>query len=83
MDINTEAGLYVGDVIERIEDDRIDDLGDFRTAMRRVAGKKRFLITVCRGLETKFVLIKRDVQELVPAEPEGDAGHAAYPGSDD
>jgi serine protease Do len=78
-----EARLYVGDVIERIEDDHIDDLENFRTAMRRVAGKKRFLITVRRGLETKFLLIKRDVEKLMPPEPAGDPGHAAYPGSDD
>ena len=77
-----EAGLFVGDVIEQIEDERIDDLGDFRAGMRRVAGKKRFVITVRRGLETKFLLIKRDVEDLVPAEPEGDAGHASYPGSE-
>ena len=76
-----EAGLYVGDVIEQIEDDRIDDLENFRAAIRRVAGKKRFLITVRRGLETKFLLIKRDVEELMPPEPDGDAGHAAYPDS--
>jgi S1-C subfamily serine protease len=73
-----EAGLYVGDVIEQIEDDRIDDLENFRAAMRRVAGKKRFLITVRRGLETKFLLIKRDVEEVIPPEPDADAGHAAY-----
>ena len=78
-----EAGVRMGDVIERIEDVRIDDFESFRPAMQRVAGKKRFLITVRRGLETKFLLIKRDVEELMPSEPDGDAGHAAYPGSDD
>jgi hypothetical protein len=33
---------------------------------------------VRRGLETKFLLITRDVEELIPPEPDADAGHAAY-----
>ncbi len=78
-----EAGVRMGDVVERIEDTQIDNLENFRPAIQRVAGKKRFLVTVRRGLETKFLLIKRDVEQLIPAEPESDAGHAAYPGSDD
>jgi hypothetical protein len=68
----------MGDVIQQIEDVRIDNIESFRPAMQRVAGKKRFLITVRRGLETKFLLIKRDVEELIPPEPGADAGHAAY-----
>ena len=45
-------------------------------------GNKRFLITARRGPEPKFLLIKRDVEELMPPEPDDDAGHAAYPGSE-
>jgi S1-C subfamily serine protease len=75
----SEAGLFVGDVIERIEDRPVGDLAEFRDAMQRVAGKERFLITARRGDETKFLLVKRGAREAPPALPEASAGPAALP----
>jgi serine protease Do len=72
-----EAGLFVGDVIERIEEAPVENLDDFRRAMEKVAGKDRFLITARRGDETKFLLIKRG--EASPPEPEDDADQASLP----
>jgi serine protease Do len=73
-----EAGLFPGDVIERIEKREVGDLDDFRDAMERVAGQDRFLITARRGEETKFLLLKRGEREVQrPEEDAGDAGPAA------
>ncbi len=77
----SEAGLRVGDVIERIEDREVTDLDDFRRAMQDTAEKQRFLITARRGIETKFLLVKRGVHEIAPSEPEDDAGEAVLPHS--
>ena len=54
------AGLRVGDVIERIDDQPIADLEDFRAAMESMASKERFLLTARRAEDTVFLLIKRD-----------------------
>ena len=73
-----EAGLFAGDVIERIESEEVGDLEDFRRALEQVTGKNRFLITARRGDETKFLLVKRGAREVAPAEEEAeDAGEAA------
>jgi Do/DeqQ family serine protease len=72
-----EAGLFPGDVIERIEEDDVDDLDDFRKALNHVSGKSRFLITARRGDETKFLLVKRGAREVAPAEDDDSAGKAA------
>jgi serine protease Do len=74
----SEAGLRVGDVIERIENREVADLDDFRGAMEEAAEQQRFLITARRGRETKFLLVKRGVSEVAPSEPEADAGQAAH-----
>lgn len=61
-----EAGLQVGDVIERIEGTDVEDLGDFRNAIAKVADKRRFLITARRGDEHRYVLIKPGARALEP-----------------
>ena len=73
-----EAGMRVGDVIERIEEAPIEDLGDFRQAMERVEGLSRFLVTARRGEEQKYLLVKPGAK---PAEEEAedDAGQVALP----
>jgi serine protease Do len=78
-----EAGLMVGDVVERIEAHAIGDLDDFRQAMERVASEQRFLITARRGEETRFLLVKRGAREVSPPEPPGDAGQASHPKGED
>jgi len=73
-----EAGLFVGDVVERIEGEDVKDLEGFRTAMQHVADKGRFLITTRRGEETKYLLVKRGVAEPAPpglAEEVPEAAH--------
>jgi serine protease Do len=73
----SEAGLFIGDVIERIEDAEVATLGDFRTALRRVAGRQRFLVTARRGGETKFLLMQPELEPVhPPLEPE-DPGEAS------
>ncbi len=73
-----EAGLFPGDVIERIEQQDVGDLADFRRAMSRVASRDRFLITARRGEETKFLLVKRGEREVTrPDDDPEDAGEAA------
>jgi S1-C subfamily serine protease len=77
-----EAGLLVGDVIERIEGRRVGDLAEFREAMQEVARKPRFLVVARRGEETKFLLLKRG-PEAAPedAEKPDDAGKPGEPGA--
>ena len=75
----SEAGLFVGDVVERVEDRDVANLEDFRDAMDRVSEKRRFLIVARRGDDTKFLLVKRGERAISPAEPDGDADKAALP----
>jgi serine protease Do len=53
-----EAGLMRGDVIERIGDERVEDLAGFRRGLAQVEGRERYLVTGRRGDETKFMLVK-------------------------
>ena len=73
----SEAGLLIGDVIQRIEDREIEDLSDFREAMDAVASLPRFLITSRRGEETRFVLVKRVGAPSTPTGPKRDPGQAS------
>jgi Do/DeqQ family serine protease len=66
-----EAGLRRGDVIDRIERRRVEDLKDFRRAIRTADDQERFLLTARRGDETKFLLVKPRA-ERQPEAPEGD-----------
>jgi serine protease Do len=78
----SEAGLLVGDVIERIESRQVADLGDLREAMAQAERKPRFLVVARRGEETKYLLLKWGPH--APAEPPeepADTGPAALPGS--
>jgi serine protease Do len=75
----SEAGLLIGDVIQRIEDVEIEDLGDFRRAMGDVGAKERFLITARRGEETRFLLVKRGAKPVMPASEVEEADEAALP----
>jgi len=79
----SEAGLLVGDVIERIEARPVVDLGDLREAMQEAEHKPRFLVVARRGEETKFLLLKWGPHTPdEPAESDGpaDADPAALPG---
>jgi serine protease Do len=75
-----EAGLLVGDVIERIEGRAVANLGDFREAMEQAERKPRFLVVARRGEETKFLLVRWGPH--APADEGGEAGGgpAALPG---
>ncbi len=74
----SEAGLRVGDVIERIEDHEIADLADLRRAIARVESEQRFLITARRGEELKFLLVNRGATRATREKADGDAGEAAH-----
>ena len=66
-----EAGLRVGDVIERIERTPVEHLGDFRQAMESVRDRQRLLITARRHEDTMFLLVKRDAVSVKRANVEG------------
>jgi serine protease Do len=52
-----EAGLKVGDVIERLEERTVTTLDDFRLGIESVSELDRFLLTARRGEERKFLLL--------------------------
>ena len=66
-----EAGLRVGDVIERIEQTPVGDLDDFRQAMQGVRDRQRLLITARRHEDTMFLLVKRDAISVERADVDG------------
>jgi S1-C subfamily serine protease len=68
----SEAGLEIGDVVERIEKKQIEDLDDFREASAAAKNLSRFLIVARRGSETKFLLVNRGHRPApVPAQKPG------------
>ncbi len=73
-----EAGVQIGDVIERIERHDVSDLDDFRRAMREVEERTRFLVEARRGDETKYLLVNRRARPSEPAEPEGHEEEASH-----
>jgi S1-C subfamily serine protease len=75
----SEAGLRIGDVIERIEETQVKDLDDFRRAMGETEGKHRFLVTARRGQEQKYLLVNRSPQPATPAATKA-AGETGHPG---
>jgi len=79
----SEAGLEIGDVIERIEGREVENLDDFRLASRDALKLERFLIVARRGAETKYLLVKRGARRSAPPEPEGDEGSAGDPAGAD
>jgi len=70
-----EAGLEVGDVVRRIETRPVDDLAGFREAIGQVAALPRFLVTVQRGDETLFLLVRPGAP--APDETAAEPGEAA------
>jgi S1-C subfamily serine protease len=76
----SEAGLLVGDVVERVDQREVADLAAFRTAMEEAARKPRFLVVARRGEETKFLLLKWGPHAAPDAPPEpGPTGPASLP----
>jgi serine protease Do len=73
----SEAGVRVGDVIERIERREVADLDDFRRAMSDVENRTRFLVQARRGDETKYLLVNRRARPSEPPEPDGNEEEAA------
>ena len=53
-----EAGLRMGDVIVAIEGAEVANLEDFRREIAQGEQLERFLVTVRRGEDTKFLLVK-------------------------
>jgi serine protease Do len=62
-----EAGLSVGDVVQRVEKRDVEDLDDFRAAMEAVETSRRFLMTTRRAEETKYLLVQRGARPATPA----------------
>jgi serine protease Do len=77
----SEAGLLVGDVIQRIDSRVVTDLAQLRQAMSDADRKLRFLVVARRGEETKYLLFKWGPQEM-PGGEDGllFPGPAALPG---
>ena len=78
----SEAGILVGDVVERIESHPVADLDDLRQAMEEARHKARFLVVARRGEETKFLLLKWGPQEGPATGEAGKPGPAALPAPD-
>jgi S1-C subfamily serine protease len=74
----SEAGLFPGDVVERIDDQRVRDLAELRRALEGVEEKPSFLITARRGGDLKFLLVKQGVRPAAPAAGGEDPGEAAH-----
>jgi S1-C subfamily serine protease len=72
-----EAGLAVGDVIERLEEQRVTSLDDFQRGIESVAELERFLLTTRRGEERKFLLLHARTARA----SEGDAAEPLAPPS--
>ena len=70
----SEAGLEIGDVIERIEDREVENLDDFRVASREAMRLERFLIVARRGAEKMYLLVKRGAPRSPPPRTGGRPG---------
>ncbi|MCK4679611.1 PDZ domain-containing protein, partial [bacterium] len=54
-----DAGIAPGDVILRVGDSAVEDLGDYRDIMRDLEGRKKAIkVMVQRAQYTHFVAIK-------------------------
>ena len=72
-----EAGLDVGDVIRKVEQQPVRDLASFREAIAQAQSLSRFLITAERGEETLFLLLRPGA---TPRDPLGGPDLPAAPG---
>ena len=61
-----EAGLAVGDLIQRVSDRTVLDLETFREAMAATDGTEPFLLQAARGPNTRFMLIVPRGKEGTP-----------------
>jgi S1-C subfamily serine protease len=52
-----EAGLTAGDLIERVAEAPVTDIGGFRSAMEAVSPDRPFLLYARRGTDLRFLLI--------------------------
>jgi S1-C subfamily serine protease len=77
----SEAGLEIGDVIERIENHEVENLDDFRAASREALKLDRFLIVARRGTEQMFLLVKRGAPRSPLPGPEGEQDPVVGPGT--
>ena len=75
----SEAGLEIGDVIERIENREVENLDDFRVASREAMRLERFLIVARRGSEKMYLLVKRGAARSAPPGAEGEQDPVADP----
>jgi serine protease Do len=71
-----EAGLFVGDVIRRIERRDVATLDDLRAALADAQALPRFLVTTERGDERRFLLVRREAKPVEPGAKDA-AGEAA------
>ncbi len=53
-------GLSVGEVIEKIGQSKINDVDDFKKAIKNASAKKGILMLVRRGGDTRFIVVKAD-----------------------
>lgn len=75
-----EAGLFAGDVVERVDERAVADLADFERAMAAVADADRFLLRARRGSDLMLLLVKRGARPTTPSGPAPGAGEAAAGG---
>lgn len=68
------AGLYQGDVVVDIDGQEVDDLLDFRRAVKKVEDQRRVLVRARRGDDLRFLLLDRGTPEPRPAERETSGG---------
>jgi S1-C subfamily serine protease len=73
----SEAGLEIGDVIERIEGRKVGNLDDFRLASSQALKLERFLIVARRGTETKYLLVRRGARSSGTPDADRDDGGPA------
>ncbi|MHC4308243.1 MAG: PDZ domain-containing protein, partial [Planctomycetota bacterium] len=53
-----QAGVKEGDLIKEVNREKINDLEEFKSALKRTAKGKDILFLLRRGMHTRFVIIK-------------------------
>ncbi len=72
----SEGGLFPGDIVVRIDEREVADLGSFRDAVVAVEPRERVLLHARRGSDVRFVLVKRRASAPSDAS-QGNASEAA------